>query len=319
MNDRRPSTDPLDELRYALAEGNAQRPSAALADAVMAAALNARSAGRPVDDPEPISPVEALAQASASLDSLLGSLRPAEWRRPCIRALSVQGLVGHLIGVERDFQAALGAPEGHEARADHVASTDPVAQEHSGRPPAETLDAWRASVATTARLLAEVPSSGADGEHPVALYGLRLELGPFLVVRTFELWTHEEDIRRATGRHLRAPGAATLALMTSLAVTLLPAALARTERSGEGLSARIVLTGPGGGTWQRGLGPPSAAGGPAAVVNEGPVDVRIVVDAVEFCRLVANRVDPGTLAAVVTGDAALARDLFVGAAGLALD
>ncbi|HUI03978.1 MAG TPA: maleylpyruvate isomerase family mycothiol-dependent enzyme [Acidimicrobiales bacterium] len=317
MNDHRSARDALDELRYALAEGNAQRPPAALADAVMAAALAARGAGRPVDDPEPISPAEALAHAAASLGALLGSLGDGEWRRPCIRGLSVQGVVGHLIGVERDFQDALRAPEGREASADHVGSTDPLAHEHARRPPAETLDAWRAAVAGTARLLAGLAPSSGDGERPVALYGLRLGLGPFLVVRTFELWTHEEDIRRATGRGLEPPGAATLALMTSLAVSLLPAALARTERSGEGRSARIVLTGPGGGTWQRGLGLSSADG--TAVVNEGPVDVRIVVDAVEFCRLVANRVDPATLAAVVTGDAALARDLFVGAAGLALD
>ena len=318
MNDRHPSSDPLDELRYALAEGNAQRPPSALGDAVMAAALSARHAGRPLDDPEPITPAEALAAASASLDALLSTLEPGEWQRPCIRNLTVSGLVGHLIGVERDFRAALRASEGPEALVDHVAATDSLAQEHAGRPPAETLEAWRGAVADTAHLLAELSSSDVAGEQPVALYGLRLLLGPFLVVRTFELWTHEEDIRRATGRDLHVPEPATLALMTSLAVTMLPAALARTARSGDGLSARIVLTGPGGGTWQRSLAR-SPATSTDAVVNEGPVDVRIVVDAVEFCRLVANRVDPGTLAAVVTGDAALARDLFVGVAGLALD
>ena len=51
----------------------------------------------------------------------------------------------------------------------------------------------------------------------------------------------------------------------------------------------------------------------------GPVDVRIVVDAVDFCRLVANRMDPAEIATVVTGDDALALDLFTGAASLALD
>jgi hypothetical protein len=49
------------------------------------------------------------------------------------------------------------------------------------------------------------------------------------------------------------------------------------------------------------------------------VDVRIVIDAVDFCRLVANRMDPATIATVVTGDDALAQDLFTGAASLALD
>ena len=52
---------------------------------------------------------------------------------------------------------------------------------------------------------------------------------------------------------------------------------------------------------------------------EGPVDVRIAMDAVDFWRLVANRMDPATIATVVTGDDALALDLFTGAASLALD
>jgi hypothetical protein len=101
--------------------------------------------------------------------------------------------------------------------------------------------------------------------------------------------------------------------MTELAVQLLPAGMARANRPADGRSARVVLTGPGGGTWQTGLG--LADAGPV----EGPVDVRIVVDSVDFCRLVANRIDPTALAASITGDGALARDLFAGATTLALD
>ena len=73
-------------------------------------------------------------------------------------------------------------------------------------------------------------------------------------------------------------------------------------------------TGPGGGTWQTQLG--TAPDGPQP---EGPPDVRIVTDAVDFCRLVANRLDPAAIATVVTGDDALARALFTGATSLALD
>jgi hypothetical protein len=73
-------------------------------------------------------------------------------------------------------------------------------------------------------------------------------------------------------------------------------------------------TGPGGGTWQTQLG--TTPDGPQP---EGPVDVRVVIDAVDFCRLVANGMDPATIATVVTGDDALARGPFTGAASLALD
>jgi len=81
-----------------------------------------------------------------------------------------------------------------------------------------------------------------------------------------------------------------------------------------GIGLGVVLTGPGGGTWQRDLGST-----PDDSRSRGPADVRIVLDAVDFCRLVANRVDPAALATVVDGDHALAQDLFVGAASLALD
>ncbi|MGH8995290.1 MAG: hypothetical protein ACRDYB_04555 [Acidimicrobiales bacterium] len=42
------------------------------------------------------------------------------------------------------------------------------------------------------------------------------------------------------------------------------------------------------------------------------------MDAVELCRLVANRLDLGAVPATVTGDAALADGLFAAAAGPAL-
>jgi hypothetical protein len=126
-----------------------------------------------------------------------------------------------------------------------------------------------------------------------------------LIVRSFEMWTHDEDIRRATGRPLAAPEAARLSLMTRLAVSLLPAGMMRAQLSVD-RGVRLVLTGPGGGTWPAPLG-------------SGPVEARLVVDAVSFCRVVANRVDPADAGAMVTGDESLGADLLAGARTLALD
>jgi hypothetical protein len=173
---------------------------------------------------------------------------------------------------------------------------------------------WRVATTETLHMLDAVEASAAGLGAVVTLHGLHMPLGPLLVVRTFELWTHEEDIRRAVARPLQAPDPASLRLMTDLAVAMLPAGMRRAGRSGEGRRARIVLTGPGGGTWQTALGDTPDGSGP-----DGPVDVRIVVDATDFCRLVANRMDPATIATVVTGDDALARDCFTGATSLALD
>jgi uncharacterized protein (TIGR03083 family) len=313
MTELRRHLDPLEELRYALAEGDAVRPPAGLAGSVLARALAARPPGEPVDAPPVIHPAEAFRGAVDSLDSVLCALHPVEWQRPALRGLDVQGLMGHLVGVERAFLVALGATDEAQADDDHVASTDPCAAQQQGRPPADTHRDWRAAADETMARLEETRATSEDFDRVVAMHGLRMPIGTFLVVRTFELWTHEEDIRRATARPLAEPDASSLRLMTALAVTLVPAGMAQAQRPGDGRSARIVLTGRGGGTWRTGLGLSEAG------AADGPVDVRIVADAVDFCRLVANRIDPAALGAVVTGDGALARDLFTGASTLALD
>ena len=315
MNQPSRSFDPFEELHFALAEGVAEDLPSELGTSMVAAALAARTPGRPVDQPAPITPAEGFRRAARSLDTVLNSLTEQEWRCAAIRGLDVQGLIGHLIGVEQDFLRALAEPGGPQADADHVVSTDPVATEQSGRQPSDTHRSWRAAVADTFTALEDIARSPERGQDAVALYGLRMALDPILIVRTFELWTHEEDIRRATGRPLAAPDAATLALMTALGVAMLPSGLARIRPGDVPRTARIVLTGAGGGTWQTSL-----TGDRGSSPTDGaPVDVRIVVDAVDFCRLLANRIDPTSLAAVVSGDGALARDVFTGAATLALD
>jgi hypothetical protein len=137
---------------------------------------------------------------------------------------------------------------------------------------------------------------------------MRLSLGGLLVARAFELWTHENDIRAATGLPPAVPDVATLRLMTQLAARLLPAAAARTGLR-EAVSVRLVLTGPGGGTWDLAVGEEAA----------DPAPLLIVADAVGFCRLVANRTTPDGLAPYITGDAGSAARVLAAASALALD
>ena len=140
------------------------------------------------------------------------------------------------------------------------------------------------------------------------MHGMRLPLSALLVARAFELWTHDNDIRRAAGLPATVPDPPTLALMTRLAARLLPHAAARTGLH-EPVNVHLVLTGPGGGTWDIavGAGPPD------------PVSIRIVADAVGFCRLVANRAAPADLDLHVTGDPGRAAGVLAAASALALD
>ena len=127
--------------------------------------------------------------------------------------------------------------------------------------------------------------ASADLDAVVPLHGMRLPLGCLLVVRAFELWTHENDIRRAAGLPASVPDPADLRLMTDLAVRLLPLGVARV--AGEAAASTCTWCSPA----------PAAAPGTSSSATGPPRDGGagggIVADAVGFCRLVADRIGAG--------------------------
>ena len=286
----------------------AEREPAVLPEGLRARVLEAswrvRAAGRAVPDVPEISPVEAYSRAADALYGMLCALDDAAWRIPVLRGLDVQHLIGHLTGVEQDMRRGL-AGDPAVADADHVGSTEPWAARQAGMAPEQTRAAWRRAADRTLALVRGLP--GLDAE--VALHGMRLPVSALLVVRAFELWTHDNDIRRAAGLPPAVPDASTLRLMTELAARLLPHGAARAGLR-ETMRVHLVLTGPGGGTWDVVVG-----GGDRAA----PAPVGIVTDAVGFCRLVANRATPADLDLHITGDAGQAARILAAASALALD
>jgi uncharacterized protein (TIGR03083 family) len=275
-----------------------------LRDRVLAASWRARSAGRPVPDVPEISPLEAFSRAADALYGMLCALGDENWRCPVLRGLDVQHLIGHLTGVEEDMRRCLSGDPA-VAEADHVGSTQPWATRQAGQPPASTRAEWRGAADRNLALARE----HGDLRAEVALHGMRLPLGELLIVRAFELWTHDNDIRRATGLPPAVPDAPTLRLMTGLAARLLPYGAARAGLR-EPTRVHLVLTGPGGGTWDVVIGDADKL--PPALVG-------IVTGAVGFCRLVANRAAPGELDLHITGDAGRAAGILAAASALALD
>ena len=271
---------------------------------VLEASWRVRAAGRAVPDVPEISPVEAYSRAADALYGMLCALDDAAWRIPVLRGLDVQHLIGHLTGVEQDMRRGL-AGDPAVADADHVGSTEPWAARQAGMAPEQTRAAWRRAADRTLALVRGLP--GLDAE--VALHGMRLPVSALLVVRAFELWTHDNDIRRAAGLPSAVPDASTLRLMTELAARLLPHGAARAGLRYP-MRVHLVLTGPGGGTWD-------------VVVGDGdqaaPAPVGIVTGAVGFCRLVANRATPADLDLHITGDAGQAARILAAASALALD
>ena len=275
-----------------------------LRDRVLEASWQARAAGRTVPDVPEISPVEPYSRAADALYGMLCALDDAAWRIPVLRGLDVQHLIGHLTGVERDMRRGL-AGDPAVADADHVGSTEPWAARQAGMAPEQTRAVWRRAADRTLALVRGLP--GLDAE--VALHGMRLPVSALLVVRAFELWTHDNDIRRATGMPPAVPDASTLRLMTELAARLLPHGAVRAGLR-DRMRVHLVLTGPGGGTWDVVVGD----GDQAALAPVG-----IVTGAVGFCRLVANRATPADLDLFVTGDAGQAARILAAASALALD
>jgi uncharacterized protein (TIGR03083 family) len=183
-----------------------------LRERVLAASLRARAAGRPEPMAPEISPAEAFSRAAKAFHATLGQLRATDWARPALRDLDVQGLVGHLTGVEEDVQRCL-AGDPAVAAANHVESTQAAAERQAGRLPEQTRAEWRRAADRTIALAAAAGDPGAQ----VAVHGLRLPLSLLLIVRAFELWVHENDIRAVADLPDSAPDASTLTLMTGVA------------------------------------------------------------------------------------------------------
>ena len=90
----------------------------------------------------------------------------------------------------------------------------------------------------------------------------------------------------------------------------LPAWLHVVGRSHPGLTARIILTGPGGGTWLVPLAPHEPT-------NVEAVDVVLEVGIIDWCHRVGERISPETISIQAAGDRALAADVLEAASAFA--
>jgi uncharacterized protein (TIGR03083 family) len=293
------------EVLGGLAATAVEEPPRSLRSSLMEAALARRPTGTPIAEVEEIPANEAYRRTVAALGALLVDLTPGEWRAPTIEGWTVKGLVAHLVAIEEYFGRQLGLwplDVDEALEADHLGMTRAFVASCSDRPTAEILARWQElTTAITSHL------GGLDraaGRQPFHFHYLDAPLSTILITRVFEIWTHEEDIRRATGRALAAPDPARLRRMSRIAVPSIPLGLAMAGDPAPGRTARIVLTGPGGGTWDQALGWGETAGLP---------DATLVLDVVDYCRLAARRVGPDEVAVTVEGDEALARRILAGA------
>jgi uncharacterized protein (TIGR03083 family) len=216
----------------------------------------------------------------------------------------VRELVIHLAAMESAVASTIGRPTAPDVtETDIERRTAQLVERFRDRPLRDARALWRSSV-DAVRQWAVAESSAAD----VPLFGLTFSRDSLLVTRAFETWTHADDIRRALGRPEEPPPAEVVARMADLSITTMPAALEIAGRAHPGKTARIVLTGDGGGDWLIPFG--------FAPVGETP-DVVLTADAIAWCRCVSERLAPEALPREVEGDPALADDLAAASSAFA--
>ena len=260
-------------------------------------ALRDRLLSAMVDRPDPLPPVDALRRETDRFEALLDSLQPDDLAVGTYNGLSVRDLVAHIAIVDEAFVGE--APVAGATSTWSFIGADAVTRMTDAALPeiadwsfAQILERWRAARRALVELDAQLPSDTRLGGY---------SLKSVLVIRAFETWTHYHDIAAVLGRSEEPASAPVMRTMAELAVQTLPLALAAKGYDYSGRTARVVLTGPGGGDWTIACSASETAGNVPDVVLRAPV--------VEFCRRFADRLGVDDVPFEIDGDADLGRAL----------
>jgi uncharacterized protein (TIGR03083 family) len=195
-------------------------------------------------------------QALESVLSLGHTLSDPDWTSPTeCRTWTVKDVYAQLVGGERWMAA------GHPPQAeDHRTWSARLVRERREAAPAALLDELRE---VYEQRLVQMERTAIDPAAPAHLpTGAPVTMEVLLRSRVFDIWTHEQDIRRAVGRpgNLASPAAA---IAGEWLVAALPRIVARDAKAPPGTTVRLTTTG------------------------EVPIDVAVSVDRSGRGRLVA--------------------------------
>ena len=239
--------------------------------------------------------------AMARHEDLLDAIPADALGRRTANGLSVGDLVVHLASMESAVAETVGLEQSVTDETEVVARTERYLEVAGDDPLVTGRRVWREAVDA---LDAWAVAGGEQGGLP--WNGFTVSRRTLLATRAFETWTHDDDIRDALGRDREVPHPVELGVMSDIAVNILPFCLDAAGTT-PAASARLVLTGDGGGDWTVSLdGAEHAA--PA---------VTITMDVVDYCRVVAERLAPDECGAVLDGDAQLGRTVLACASALA--
>ena len=283
-------------------------PPAPLRAQVLAAAL----AKRPAEH-HPFEPADVHLLESTRVLMLLQRLDDAQWAAPVgpyFPGWTVQDLAAHLAASEALLAIQLGTtPAMPETDDQPETRAHAAVARHRTLAPSDTLAELTAVYELVRQAVAAL--GPAVSTALIQWFGLDLSLGHALTQRSFEIWTHADDIRAAVGIDPVPPPAGSLETMSHTAVDTIPIMLSARGVDTEGRRARIVLTGAGGGSYDIALG---------FADDTGPAEPDVVVelDVVDFCKAIGDRLTADELDYRATGDAELAAGIVGSLSALAV-
>jgi len=165
-----------------------------LRPAALARAFEQRTAGLALDRPEPRSPLAAFTETTEDFRALLASLSAQDWRAvPRPSHEHVGALVAHVAGMEQLTRDWLAGPVPDPATvADHLTATAPMVAELADQPGPAVAALWYELAQEAAAAAAAAPVG-----HSLVAHDLPTDTDGLLVLGTFELWAHMDDVRAA--------------------------------------------------------------------------------------------------------------------------
>lgn len=244
-------------------------------------------------------------ETSQDLLAVLRELTPEEHHHPALPGWTVRDVMAHLAHLESEA-AGMPQPTGGHAHIDPQRNQPmPPSVTEAGvaarrvRPFADLLEEFETACDRRREALGDLDTSDPKALAPGLAGDLGWDIGTWLRNRPIDLWTHEQDIRAATGRPMRTTsvGADHVA---GLMERVFPMTL---RRMPVGTSVVVRISGPQG----RVLAARVGEEGRAAPFDPGEgSDATLEMDDATWLRLTGGRLDPAGADVVVTGDADIA-------------
>jgi uncharacterized protein (TIGR03083 family) len=242
-------------------------------------------------------------------EMLLRRLTPEQWQSGVqpkeFEGWTIHDLAAHITSNEGLFAQLLEAtvegvdiPETHNVNVDRTMAA--IAR-HRLLDPSATIAELQACAAATDAVVRNLSED--ELERDLSWWGNDMRILTVLIVRSFETWTHADDIRRALGLAQLPPPAPSLKTMSTLASGWTGLMVLAAGHDHQGRSVRLDLTGAGGGSHHVDLTLE------ARDLQGIEPDAVITLDVVDYCRAIGDRFIGGPISYEVTGDVELARDV----------